>query len=128
MRSLLGNGAVDIFSAAMINDIIGLILKTGTKARTSVVVKEGISHTCVDLHSVLSVDETGVCIPIGNTEMFLAAVYKCQQRFRSDTDITELLGFGNKSVLAGDLNVEHPVLNTSIKSLVLEPLGIICYF
>jgi hypothetical protein len=52
------------------------------------------------------VEATWVYIPIGNTEMFLAAVYKSASRLWSDTDITELLRFRNKSVLAGDLNAK----------------------
>jgi hypothetical protein len=43
--------------------------------------------------------------------MLLAAVYKSPQRLWSDTDITELLGFRNKSMLAGDMNAKHPVMN-----------------
>jgi hypothetical protein len=48
--------------------------------------------------------------------MFLAAVYKSPQRLWSDTDITELLGFRNKSILAGDLNTKHPVGNSKISN------------
>jgi hypothetical protein len=40
--------------------------------------------------------------------MFLAAVYKSPEILWSGTDITELLGFRNKSILAGDLNAKHP--------------------
>jgi hypothetical protein len=54
-------------------------------------------------------DATGVCIPTGNTEMFLASAYKSPQRQRSDTDITELLNFRNASILASDLNAKHSV-------------------
>jgi hypothetical protein len=60
------------------------------KCGTAVVVEKGIHHTCVDLPPLLSVEATGVCIPIRNTEMFLEAVYKSPQRLWSDTDITEL--------------------------------------
>jgi hypothetical protein len=58
------------------------------KGGTAIAVKKGIPHTCVDLPPLLSVEVTGICIPIGNTEMFLAAVYKSLQRLWSDTDIT----------------------------------------
>jgi hypothetical protein len=40
----------------------------------SVAVMKDIPHTCVDLLLLLSVEATGFCISIGNTEMFLAAV------------------------------------------------------
>jgi hypothetical protein len=69
----------------------------GHKGETAVAVKKGIPHTCADLPPLLSVEATGVCILIGKTEMFFAAVYKFLQRLWSDTDITELLGYRNKS-------------------------------
>jgi hypothetical protein len=65
----------------------------GHKDRTAVVVKKGVPHACVDLPPLLSADATGVCIPIGNTKMFLAVLYKSPQRLRSGTDIIELLDF-----------------------------------
>jgi hypothetical protein len=43
--------------------------------RTATGVKKGIPHTIADLPPLLSVEATRVCIPIGNTEMLLAAVY-----------------------------------------------------
>jgi hypothetical protein len=64
----------------------------------------------------LSVEATGVCIPIGNTEILCTAVYKSPQRLGSDTYITELLGFRNKSMLAGDQNVKHPVWNSQVSN------------
>jgi hypothetical protein len=76
----------------------------GPKGGTTVAVKKGIPHRYADLPPLLSVETRGVCIPIGNTEMLLAAVYKSPQRLWTDTDITELLGFRNKSILVGDLN------------------------
>jgi hypothetical protein len=48
----------------------------GHKGGTAFAVKKGIPHTCVVLPPLLSVEATGVCIPIGNNEMFLVAVYK----------------------------------------------------
>jgi hypothetical protein len=63
------------------------------KVGTATAVKKGIPHTCVNLPPLVSVEATGVCILIENTEMFCAAVYKSLQRLWSDTDITELLGF-----------------------------------
>jgi hypothetical protein len=49
---------------------------TYNKDGTTVTVKKGVSHTCPDLPPLLSVEATGVCMTIGNTQMFLAAVYK----------------------------------------------------
>jgi hypothetical protein len=48
----------------------------GRKGETAVAVKRGIPHTCVDLPPLLPVEAPGVCMLIGNTEMFLAALYK----------------------------------------------------
>jgi hypothetical protein len=82
------------------------------KGPTDVALKKGIPHTCVNLLPVLPVEGTGVCIPNGNAEMFLSVVYKSPQGLWSGTDITELLGFRNKSILAGDLNAKHPLWNS----------------
>jgi hypothetical protein len=84
-----------------------IFVMTGTKA--AVAIKKDIPHRCTDLPPLLSVEGTGVSIPIGNTEMLLAAVYKSPQTLWSDTDITELLCFRNKSILTGDLNAKHTV-------------------
>jgi hypothetical protein len=66
-------------------------MKKGTKSELEVTVKKGIPQTCVNLPPFLSIETRGVCILIGNTEMFLAEVYKSPQRLWSDADITELL-------------------------------------
>jgi hypothetical protein len=58
-----------------------------------------------------------VCIPIVNSKMLLAAVYKTPGHAWNDTDITELLIFRHKSLLAGDLNAKHPFLNSVISKL-----------
>jgi hypothetical protein len=76
----------------------------GHKGGTATAVKKGIPHTRINLPPLRSVEATGVCISIGNTELFLTAVYKSPQRLWSASDISELLGFRNKSILAGDLN------------------------
>jgi hypothetical protein len=44
--------------------------------------------------------------------MLLAAVYRSPLRTWSDADITELLSFRTKSILAGDLNAKNPVWNS----------------
>jgi hypothetical protein len=62
-------------------------------------------------------EATGVCIPVGNSELLLAAVYKSPGKAWRDADITELFGFRRKSILAGDLNAKHPFW----KSRILKP-------
>jgi exonuclease III len=52
----------------------------GHKAGTALAVKKGIPRTWVDLPPCLSVEATEVHIPIGNTEMLLAAVHESLQR------------------------------------------------
>jgi hypothetical protein len=47
---------------------IELTVKTGTKAGLLLQLKKA--------SLILSAEATGVCIPTGNTKMFLAAVYK----------------------------------------------------
>jgi hypothetical protein len=49
--------------------------------------------------------------------MFLAAVYKSPQILWGDTDITELLGFKNKSILVGDLNAKHSFCKNKVSEL-----------
>jgi hypothetical protein len=91
----------------------------GQKRRNSLAVRKGIPHNHVDLPPLVSVEATGVCIPIGNSEILLASVYKSPGRAWSDADIIELLSFRNKSILAGDLNAKHPFW----KSAVSKPSG-----
>jgi hypothetical protein len=55
-------------------------MEEGHKGGTAIALKKGIPHTCLDLPPLLSVKATGVCIPIGNTQMFHAAVHKSPQR------------------------------------------------
>jgi hypothetical protein len=40
---------------------------TRRKGGTAVAVRKGISHNHVDLPSLVSIEATGVCIPIGNS-------------------------------------------------------------
>jgi hypothetical protein len=88
----------------------------GRKGGTAVAVKKGISHTHVDLPPFVSVEATGVCIPIGNKEILLAAVYKYLGRTWSDADIAELLSLRHKCILAGDLNAKHPSWNSAVSN------------
>jgi hypothetical protein len=61
---------------------------------------------------LISIEATGVCIPVSNTEILLAAVYRSPVKDWCDTDTNELLSLINKTVLAGDLNAKHPVWNS----------------
>jgi hypothetical protein len=72
--------------------------------------------------SLVYVEATGVFIPIGNQEILLAAVYKSPGRNWNDADITELLSFRHKCILAGDLNAKHPSWNSVVSNLSGEKL------
>jgi hypothetical protein len=73
-------------------------------------VRKYIPHSHVGLSPLLLIEATGVCIPIGDSEVLriLAAVYKSPGHALNDTDITEFLSCRRKSLLAGDLNAERP--------------------
>jgi hypothetical protein len=60
------------------------------KAETAIAIRRGVPHSYVDLPPLVSVEATGVTIPIGNSEILLASVYKSPGRACSDPDITEL--------------------------------------
>jgi hypothetical protein len=53
---------------------------SGRKGGTAVAVRKGIPHNHVDLPPLVTVEATGVCIPIGNSEVLLASVYKSPGR------------------------------------------------
>jgi exonuclease III len=86
------------------------------KGGTAVAVRKGIPHMSVDLPPLVSVEATGVCIPIGNQDVLIAAVYKSPGCTWNDADISELLGFRHKSILAGDLNAKHPSWNSAVSN------------
>jgi hypothetical protein len=88
----------------------------GIKGGTAVAVEKGIPHSHVDLPPLNSLEATGVCIPIGNSELLLTAVYKPPGKAWRDADIIELLNFRRKSVLAGDLNAKHPFWNSTVSN------------
>jgi hypothetical protein len=88
----------------------------GRKGGTAAALRKGIPHNHIDLPPLVSVEATGVCIPIGNIEILLAAVYKSPGRAWSDTDITELLSFRPKSILAGDLKAKTPFWNSTLSN------------
>jgi hypothetical protein len=83
---------------------------------TVIAVRTGISHKHVDLPPLVSVEATWVCIPIGNSVVLLATVYKSPGRAWSDTDISELLSFRPKFILAGDLNDQNPFWNSAVSN------------
>jgi hypothetical protein len=56
------------------------------------------------------------------TEILLAAFYKSPGRTWSDADITELLSFRHKCILAGDLNAKHPSWNNAVSNSSGEKL------
>jgi exonuclease III len=92
----------------------------GRKGGTAVAVRRGIPHNHVELPPLVSVEATGVCIPIDNSEVLLEVVYKSPGRAWSDADIIELLNFRRKSNLAGNLNAKHPFWN----SIISKPSGV----
>jgi hypothetical protein len=83
-------------------------------------VRKGISHNYADLPPFVSTEVTRVCISTGNCEVLFAAVCKSPGHAWNDSDITELLSFRYKSLLAGDLNAKHPFWN----SIVSNPSGV----
>jgi hypothetical protein len=95
---------------------IGLAVKMCTKTELPLQLREAAFTPESNFPPLPSVEATGICIPIGHTGMFLAAVYKSPQRLCSDKDITELLDFRNKSILACDLNSKHPVWNSKFSN------------
>jgi hypothetical protein len=78
--------------------------------------RKAFPHNHVGLPPLISVEATGLCIPIGNREVLLAAVYKSPGRAWNDADINELLSFRHKSILAGDQNAKHPFWNTAVSN------------
>jgi hypothetical protein len=48
----------------------------GWKGGTTFVVRRGITLTQVDIPILPSIQATGICMPIANGEMLLAALYK----------------------------------------------------
>jgi hypothetical protein len=93
---------------------------------TAVAVIKGIPHNHVDLPPLVSVEATGVCIPIGNSEVLLAAFYKSPGRDWRFTDLAELLSFRRKSILAGNLNAKPPFWNSAVSNLSGEKLMELC--
>jgi exonuclease III len=95
-------------------------LYPGRKGGTAVAVRKVIPHNHVDLPPLVSVEATGVCIPLGNSEVLLAAVYISGPYL--ERHITELLSFRRKYILAGDLNAKHPFWNSAVSNSSGEKL------
>jgi hypothetical protein len=74
----------------------------------------------VDLPPLVSVEATAVCIPIANQEILLADVYKSPGRTWNEADVTEVLSFRHKCILAGGLNAKHPSRNSAICNCLIQ--------
>jgi hypothetical protein len=94
----------------------------GRKAGTADAVRKAVPHNHVYLAPLASAEATVVCIPIGNSEVLLTSVYKSLGRAWSDSDITELLSFRRRSILAGDMNAKHTFWNSGVSNLSDEKL------
>jgi hypothetical protein len=86
------------------------------KGRTAVAVRKGIPHNHVELLPLVSVEATGVCIPVGNNIVLLAAVYKSPGPPWDSMDIFKLLGLKRKTLCSSDLNAKHPFWNSSVSN------------
>jgi hypothetical protein len=53
---------------------------SGRKEGIAVAFRKGIPHNHVNLPPLVSVEATGVCIPVGNSEVLLASVHKSPGR------------------------------------------------
>jgi hypothetical protein len=82
----------------------------GRKGGTAVAVRKAIPHNHVNPPPLVSIEATG--LPIDNSEVLLAAVYKSPTHAWNDADIIELLHFKHKSLLTGYLNTKYPLWNT----------------
>jgi hypothetical protein len=98
---------------------IGLTVSPDKKAELALQREKTFPIQYVNLPPLVSIEATGVCIPIGNSEVLLASAYNSPGHAWNDIDITELLSFRHKSLLAGGLNAKHPFWN----SVVSTPSG-----
>jgi hypothetical protein len=92
-------------------------LHPGREGSGDVAVRQGVPHNHADLPPLMSIQPTGVCIPNGDSDILLAAVYISAGRGWIDENITELLNFRNKCILAGDLNAKRLVRNSRASTL-----------
>jgi hypothetical protein len=89
----------------------------GRKGGTVVAVRKGIPHNLVDLPPHVSIEATGVCIPMGSSEMLLAAICKSPGHAWNDADFTEFSSFRRKLLLAGNMNAKYPFWNSVVSKL-----------
>jgi exonuclease III len=61
-----------------IHHVYRIDLHPGRKGGTAVADRKGIPHNHVDLPPLITLEATGVCIPIGNRKLLLAAVTNLQ--------------------------------------------------
>jgi hypothetical protein len=57
-----------------------------------------------------------IYLPIGNYKILFEPVYNSPGDIWSDADITKLLSFRNKPVLAGDPSAKHEFWNSSVSN------------
>jgi hypothetical protein len=88
----------------------------------AVAVRKGIPHDHVDQPPLVSVEVTGVCIPIGNNKFLLATVYHYPSHAWSDADINEFFRFRHKSILVGNLNAKNPFWKSAVSNSSGEKL------
>jgi hypothetical protein len=77
---------------------------------------EKTSPSHVDLPSLIFVEATGACIPIGSGDILLAALYISPGLASANADTTELISFRNECTLAGDLNAKHQFWNSAVST------------
>jgi hypothetical protein len=97
-------------SSSQITTFIG---QTGLPA---IAVRKGIPHNHVDLPHLVSIEATEICVPKGNCEVLLAAVYKPPGKPWSAAGVINLLNLRNKSLLADDLNAVNSVWNSQVSN------------
>jgi hypothetical protein len=90
---------------------------SGTKGGNAIAVRKGIPHNHVDLPPLVSIEVTGACVPIGNSEVLLAAAYKSPGHAWNDAEIMEILSFRYKLLLAGDLNGKYSFWNSAVSNI-----------
>jgi hypothetical protein len=69
----------------------------GLKGRHAVAVRKGVTHNHVHLPPLLVTEPSGICVPIRNIEVLLAAVYKLGGAW-SDADVINLRNLRNTSL------------------------------
>jgi hypothetical protein len=87
---------------------------SGREGGTAVAVRKGIPHKHEDQFPLASLETTGACIQIGNNEVLLASVYQSPGHSWNYADVTELLSFRHKLLLAGNMNGKYPFWNSVV--------------